>query len=709
MNIELTEALFRCLLTYFVHSSVFLLLALLVTSTGWIRQLAVRELVWKCALLAGLVTAPLQASGILDPVPRPLAMPEPVRTASVEAAAEFQPGPTAPGLTMTAVQAPQAHTPQLSPVAAALLAWTLVGALMLVRLAALAAGLVRQLQHRHRVGDGWLRCQARELADTFAIRAPRLSTQPGLSSPFCVVTGEIVLPEWVLALPRGQQRAMLAHEMAHLKRRDPAWLLLGKLVQAVAFFQPLNWVAARKLSELSEFACDAWSKKLCHSGLALAECLAECARRQSRPPSPTLVMAMASGRSPIIERTHQLLHGKSDEARAAPVWARWAVACAIIMIALLIPGFAVGEREGHGAARSLAMAASSSGSIAIESGGVMTVNMDYSDNSRELSINGHGRFGFNAEETAMVSISNGGYLDITEEAGGHTRRVRFEEAGGEVNAEFWLDGAAEPESPAMHAWLGQVIPTFYRATGLDAEARAERIYRRSGSSGVLAEMNLVPGSYSLRSYAVALAGLTELDDAESAQLFDRVSDGVMGSYDLRETLAAYAQSQRPSDSEWLGFARAAEAIPSSYDLRATLSGAAGRYSGPPDNWNALLVAASRISSSHDLRETLVAFSRHLPADDRTMLRLAETAGEIDSSHDLRQTISAYARRGAYGTGGWLALLDAASGIPSGFDRRETLVEIAKKMPRETPLVSRYREVAAGISGQYDREQAERAL
>ena len=86
------------------------------------------------------------------------------------------------------------------------------------------------------------------------------------------------VPSAVLtALTRSQQEALLAHELAHLVRRDPAWFGLGYLIETLLFFQPLNRLARRQLAELAELACDDWAVRWTGARVALASCLAEVA------------------------------------------------------------------------------------------------------------------------------------------------------------------------------------------------------------------------------------------------------------------------------------------------------------------------------------------------------------------------------------------------------------------------------------------------
>lgn len=66
----------------------------------------------------------------------------------------------------------------------------------------------------------------------------------------------IVLPAGADAWPRERREVVLAHELAHIRRRD--WLLqiLAEGLRAIYWLHPLVWIAVRRLREESEFACD---------------------------------------------------------------------------------------------------------------------------------------------------------------------------------------------------------------------------------------------------------------------------------------------------------------------------------------------------------------------------------------------------------------------------------------------------------------------
>jgi beta-lactamase regulating signal transducer with metallopeptidase domain len=120
----------------------------------------------------------------------------------------------------------------------------------------------------------------------------QLLVSPALLSPVALLRRRICLPEYVVyALPTDQQRAMLAHELAHILRRDTFWLALAGWLRAVFFLQPLNIIAYRKLEETAEYLADSWAAEHTGKPLVLAECIVQVATTliSGLPISPGLV------------------------------------------------------------------------------------------------------------------------------------------------------------------------------------------------------------------------------------------------------------------------------------------------------------------------------------------------------------------------------------------------------------------------------------
>jgi beta-lactamase regulating signal transducer with metallopeptidase domain len=78
----------------------------------------------------------------------------------------------------------------------------------------------------------------------------------------------IIFPRSLLAAcSRRELRLMLAHELAHLKRRDLQWGWLATAAHALFFFHPLVWIAggewrpsAARLSGQAPWPWGCWSR-----------------------------------------------------------------------------------------------------------------------------------------------------------------------------------------------------------------------------------------------------------------------------------------------------------------------------------------------------------------------------------------------------------------------------------------------------------------
>ena len=106
-------------------------------------------------------------------------------------------------------------------------------------------------------------------------RRMKIGCQPGL-----VVAGwacpddlarrrHVVVPLELLAPERQSDLELaLAHELAHIKRRDLNWNWLPTLARVLFFFNPLVWVTGRELGIAQEMACDEMAVHATRAGVA---------------------------------------------------------------------------------------------------------------------------------------------------------------------------------------------------------------------------------------------------------------------------------------------------------------------------------------------------------------------------------------------------------------------------------------------------------
>jgi beta-lactamase regulating signal transducer with metallopeptidase domain/beta-phosphoglucomutase-like phosphatase (HAD superfamily) len=331
------------LLTYALHSTVLLGLAALLSRR--MRGEAWRDTLWKAALVGGLLTATVQTAGWMDgdlgrwrlavlpatPSARtesPAPNPSPTEAATPANRATDQPPRESsidPGLTVLPQSEQAAPPPSVRPVPVprpqtplgwAVLAWAMGAAGMLLRLFGRQARLRGLLAERAPVEEEAVLAMLAQLRRNAGFWRPvRLTECAATPTPLALGGGEIcVPPRFRTGLDPEQQRSALAHELAHLARRDPAWHFAASVLEAVFFFQPLNRLARARLRESAEFLCDAWAARQTGSPLGLARCLAEVASwvAPGRHPIPAGTMAMAEGGSPLVQRVQRLTSWRGE-------------------------------------------------------------------------------------------------------------------------------------------------------------------------------------------------------------------------------------------------------------------------------------------------------------------------------------------------------------------------------------------------------------
>jgi prepilin-type processing-associated H-X9-DG protein len=117
----------------------------------------------------------------------------------------------------------------------------------------------------------------------------------------------VLLPDASQAWSDAQRRMVLAHELAHVRRCDCLSDSFARVVRALYWFNPLVWLALRRLHAEREAACDAWVLRLGHAPSAYAEALVRIAL-DLRHPRLLQAAGLAMARSSAIHgRVREIL------------------------------------------------------------------------------------------------------------------------------------------------------------------------------------------------------------------------------------------------------------------------------------------------------------------------------------------------------------------------------------------------------------------
>ncbi|MEO7432516.1 MAG: M56 family metallopeptidase [Dokdonella sp.] len=754
-----TEFVAAWLLTLALHASVLLAIAW-AADRGVVRtRPAWREMLWRVALFGGLVTATMQtvldmpmaarfavahraAAAIATPlVSRAVA--ETSVTHAVNTRESKKPSTTSIASLPTprVVLAPPMSNvdPVASAVAAVqdlwraiswqtlLVAAWLAGALIVgVRLMLSWLRLERVLSRAMPLHDASITDAAAMLATEARTASPRLAVLDHLASPIAARGRMIALPRWAVDLLEPEQvRAMLAHETAHLARRDPAWKLLIASWCGVLWFLPPARLARKRLDEIAELACDAWAARHLGNGRSLAQCLAECAERCAGF-NPELASAMAHRDSPLLQRIDHLIEGTPLNISISMPRAAIVALLSLTVASSVLPGFSVVVGTAEAAVTTTAPAAlfataqagvvtsaapvpptppvppppppspstpsappptppppppepKGGSHVHITSNGGFFGLKDYTtvevgDDANNFSARIKGQITFNDDTSDVATLQDGGKASFAETKSGNERRIDFASHNGKIERHYFVADHEQPIDADAQTWIAGIIAIVIRETAIDAEARVKHLYASGGATAVLEEIERIRSGYARGEYIRQLAATGKLSSADMTRAIGLV-DRSDTDYDRRTALSALSTLQPFDAAQQKMVLAQAQKISSDYERAELLVGMLPTLVDNPELRAAWLAAAAGISSDYEHRRVLSALLDKTHLDDATLSQLIDASAKIGSDYERRELLVATVRQIGDADRIAVAYGAAAGGLGSDYERREALLAL----------------------------------
>jgi beta-lactamase regulating signal transducer with metallopeptidase domain len=353
-GVHAANVLLEWLMTYAIHSTILIGGLLLLMSTAFGRRLLAGHgsWIWRFALVGAVITASLQSIRSAAPLAGTLRLDgdTPARTlVRVEVRGEggSELGPANQGLTWSSAARTVVNSSiDIRPVWPLLVlgTWLVIATGLVSRFFIARARFIRAIGPRWNADHTLAGNALRHLRREGRVNRPAfLTLSDRLTSPVALGDDEICLPARALfELDPIRMESILAHELAHLVRRDPSWLTVARVIEAVFFFQPLNVLVRRRMQEAAEFASDAWASSRIARPLDLAFCLARVAEWTiAAPRLPVPAMAERRGAA-LVRRVERLTTGRAIPEPMPGRGARLAAVITLLALIMLAPRAAVG-------------------------------------------------------------------------------------------------------------------------------------------------------------------------------------------------------------------------------------------------------------------------------------------------------------------------------------------------------------------------------
>jgi len=295
------------MLMLFVKATIILLVALGITLSMQRASAGARHLVWLVTVAALLLVPALMAwapipvrmlpaeLGLVPAAPSNLVASSPIRVDATPKGGDVSNIVSGSALPSGSIENRSALS-AMSGISILLLIWAAV-VVMIAGSLGYASLVVRRIVNRARPLDteDWL-TPLWEVSDRLALdEPPRLLRSEDAKMPFAcgLLNATIVLPAECDGWSLDRRRAVLLHELAHVRRHDLVGHTLGRVACAVYWFHPLVWKAAKQLRSESERACDDLALACGARATDYAEHLLDIVTSVRRDTTPSVALAMA--------------------------------------------------------------------------------------------------------------------------------------------------------------------------------------------------------------------------------------------------------------------------------------------------------------------------------------------------------------------------------------------------------------------------------
>lgn len=650
------------------------------------------------------------------------------------------PGTTAPAV--STASAASASTPSF-PSGPSLADLWAVGAVLVLAMLAVSlwrtAGLARRARPLAHVG---VIEQVRELGERLGVRRPVRMLHAGdaaMPMTWGVLRPTVLLPAGFIAWPASRRRAVLLHELAHVRRWDCATQLAARLACALYWWNPLVWIAARRLRDERELACD--DLVLMHGAVpaVYAGDLLEIARAFRASPATALAGVAMARRAELAGRLLAVLDAARSRRPVAPGHA-WSAAAAAAVLLLPVAGLAAGvgpgpagaslpdaidpsapavrvvvdPAPGAGAARARpaqtrsamlcdwrARGASGSSSTSINDDRMM---IQIGRDGCTITVRTEGELSFSDDDRDLTNITDGGYVEIEERSGRSRRRVEITDDRGGMERRWFVDGREQPYGDDARAWLGDALLVLVRRAGINAEARAIRILTTQGEDALIAEIAELYSDHVAGRYYRVLFERGKLTSSQVSRLLGDAAERIESDHELGRVLETVAARGTMDAEVQRAFVRATGALDSDHEHSQALQALVAAGSMDVAALDAILASAGRIDSDFNRARVLLLVGERYPAGRPLPASYLDAVGSMGSDHERGRVLTQILERDRLSPADRGRVLGVVSRIASDHTRGQILMAVAAQGPIDAVTRDAYFAAVRGIDSDHTRQQ-----
>ena len=320
-----------------------------------------------------------------------------------------------------------------------------------------------------------------------------------------------------------------------------------------------------------------------------------------------------------------------------------------------------------------------------------------------------GKIIFTDDEKDVKYISPGGFIKFSKRSFGNRRTIILEgEANGEITREYKEGSKTLPFEPEGRKWMASVLPDIIRSTGIGAEERVKKFYKKGGIDAVINEISLLPTNYVQSIYYTATLAIPSLLSKDVVLLIEDAGDEISSSYELSKIIIKNSKIISKNEQGMAAAIKVASGISSSYEQSKVYKHYLTETNLSATNKSLVIKAVREISSSYEKSKVLISVLEDDLSKENVSLVIDEV-DHISSSYEQSKVLQYMIKNQAVQDLDLDDMLKAVSDISSSYEQGKVLKQLVEDKELSSAQVVNVAKAAAYISSDYEQSKFLRSL
>ncbi len=307
-------------------------------------------------------------------------------------------------------------------------------------------------------------------------------------------------------------------------------------------------------------------------------------------------------------------------------------------------------------------AQSRSTSVNIRDNGKTTISIK-NGFGNNFNIEYKGEITLSDDDTDVIAISDGGYMEIKKAAFGSRRRIYIEsDNSGKLIKKYFVGSSQRNFDAEGRKWLSEILLEVVRTTTLGSEKRVNRMYKQGGAYKVLREVDRISSNHVKARYIKLLLN-KELSEKDLLQVLDEVAD-IDSDHHRASILKENTKAFLAYDSTTGAYIETTGSIDSDHHKASVLKRSIDDGNISDAQMKTLFAIAKDIDSDHHKASVLHTVLTNRSLNGTSLKLLLNTAQDIDSDHHKASVLQSTLKHSKLDNSSYKTLLSAATNIDS---------------------------------------------